>query len=190
MSEIGPSSIQSDQMDVWIVSHGGVASNAICDYLQEQGLRTRPENYHLICHKQHPGVPLGIPIVVVYGDYESAIRSMHRRGFLEANATKLRFGMNLPEVNLKRLLSNYPEDPLGIKQFLSSFKEAKDSDLDSIQFLKYPYDINAAKVVFDNLGLPVDLSTFELRDRKKNWRRTSTEVSKIIDIYKKYSFEE
>jgi len=190
MREIGPSPIQSDQMDVWIVSHGGVASNAICDYLQEQGLRTRPENYHLICHKQHPGTPLGIPIVVVYGDYESAIRSMHRRGFLEANATKLRFGMNLPEVSLKRLLSNYPDDPMAIKQFLSSFKKAKDSGIDSIQFLKYPYDINAAKTAFENLGLSLDLSTFNLRDRKKNWRRTSTEVNKIIEIYNEYNFEE
>ena len=69
MQPLGPSEPNADDMDVWVVSHGGVASNALCDHMEAQGIRTRPENYGLICHKQHPGISVGKPILIIHGDY-------------------------------------------------------------------------------------------------------------------------
>ena len=91
MKEIGPSDVDVDSIDLWVVSHGGVASNAICDFLENNGIRTRPKNYGLICHKKHPGYSVKVPILVVYGDFEMSIKSMDRRKFLTANATKMRY---------------------------------------------------------------------------------------------------
>ena len=157
MKEIGPSDVDSDSIDLWVVSHGGVASNAICDYLQKNGLRTRPNNYGLICHKQHPGNSLKIPILVIYGDFEGAIRSMDRRGYLTANATKMRFGMDLPEISLKRLIETQPRDPMGIIEFLDSFKNAKEKGIDNIEFLCYPYSNQDAVTKLQNLGFKLGL---------------------------------
>ena len=39
MQPLGPSDVDADSIDVWVVSHGGVASNALCDHMQSQGLR-------------------------------------------------------------------------------------------------------------------------------------------------------
>ena len=64
MKEIGPSEVDVNSIDLWVVSHGGVASNAICDFLEINGIRTRPDNYGLICHKMHPGSGVNIPILV------------------------------------------------------------------------------------------------------------------------------
>ena len=105
MQPLGPSEVDAESIDVWVVSHGGVASNALCDHMQEQGIRTRPDNYGLICHKQHPGVSIGKPILVIHGDYLDVIRSMDRRKFLTVNAAKMCLGINTPEIPLSRLMS-------------------------------------------------------------------------------------
>ena len=184
MKEIGPSDVDSDSIDLSVVSHGGVASNAICDYLQKNGLRTRPDNYGLICHKQHPGNSLKIPILVIYGDFEGAIRSMDRRGYLTANATKMRFGMDLPEISLKRLIETQPRDPMGIIEFLDSFKNAKEKGIDNIEFLCYPYSNQDAVNKLQNLGFEIDFEGFSLRERKKKFGIVSRDVKEILSAYK------
>ena len=123
MQPLGPSEVDADSIDIWVVSHGGVASNALCDHLQNQGLRTRPENYGLICHKKHPGDKVGKPILVIHGDYLDAIRSMDRRKFLTANAAKMCLGIDAPEIPLTRFLDSFPDDPL----------KSGDADLDGVE---------------------------------------------------------
>ena len=175
-------------MDIWVVSHGGVASNAICDYLEEKGLRTRPENYGLICHKQHPGSPVKVPILVLYGDYEAAIKSMARRTYLSAIATKLRFGLDIPELSLRRLIESFPEDPLGIIGFLNSFKIAKEDGLDDIEFLQYPFTNQDAEAALARLGFDVDMNAFVLRERKINSRPLSNDVMELLEKYGRLEF--
>tara|TARA_B100001971_G_scaffold178386_1_gene173270 strand:- start:1596 stop:2342 length:747 start_codon:yes stop_codon:yes gene_type:complete len=183
MTTIGPSKVRAKDLDIWIVSHGGVASNAICDYLEKTGLRTRPENYGLICHKQHPGAPLNIPILVLYGDYDAAIKSMARRKYLSANATKMRFGLDIPELSLRRLISSFPEDPLGIIGFLNSFKIAKEDGLDDIEFLRYPFTNQDAKAALARLGLDVSMDAFVLRKRKINPKAMSSDIMELLEKY-------
>lgn len=190
MQPLGPSAVNPDSIDVWVVSHGGVASNALCDHMESQGIKTRPENYGLICHKQHPGTSVGKPILVIHGDYLDAIRSMDRRKFLTANAAKMCLGINAPEIPLSRFLQSFPEDPVGFGMFLNSFKFARDEGIDKIAFLKYPYTNDDAKVAFEELGVEIDLDGFSLRDRKKKYSPRSKEVKEILEIYSNFDFKE
>ena len=188
MTKIGPSNVRAEDLDIWVVSHGGVASNVICNYLETRGLRTRPENYGLICHKQHPGTPVKVPILVLYGDYEAAIRSMARRTYLSAIATKLRFGLDIPELPLRRLIGSFPEDPLGIIGFLNSFKNAKEDGLDDIQFLQYPFTNQDAEAALARLGFDVSISAFILRERKIDPRPLSKNVMVLLEKYGRLEF--
>ena len=188
MTKIGPSNVRAEDLDIWVVSHGGVASNVICNYLEERGLRTRPENYGLICHKQHPGTPVKVPILVLYGDYEAAIRSMARRTYLSANATKMRFGLDIPELSLRRLIGSFPEDPLGIIGFLNSFKNAKEDGLDDIEFLRYPFTNQDTEAALARLGLDVNMNTFVLRERKIDSRPLSKNVMELLEKYGRLEF--
>ena len=185
MQPLGPSEVDADSIDVWVVSHGGVASNALCDHMQAQGIRTRPGNYGLICHKQHPGISIGKPIIVIHGDYLDAIRSMDRRKFLTANAAKMCLGINAPEIPLSRFLQSFPEDPVGFSMFLESFRNAKESGLDKVAFLRYPYSNEEALRAFEEVGIEVDMTGFALRERKKKYSPRSKDVKTILEIYTK-----
>ena len=190
MQPLGPSEVDADSIDIWVVSHGGVASNALCDHLQNQGLRTRPENYGLICHKKHPGKKIGKPIIVIHGDYLDAIRSMDRRKFLTANAAKMCLGIDAPEIPLTRFLNSFPNDPIGFAAFLESFKIAKQNGTDEIAFLKYPYTNHEAIQAFESIGVNVDMSGFALRERKKKYSPRSKAVKSILEIYENFDFKE
>ena len=190
MQPLGPSEVDSSSIDVWVVSHGGVASNALCDHMQKQGIRTRPENYGLICHKRHPGTPIGKPILVIHGDYLDAIRSMDRRKFLTANAAKMCLGINAPEIPLSRFLQSFPDDPVGFSMFLESFRNAKSSGTDNVAFLRYPYTNDEALDAFKSLGVKIDMEGFSLRERKKKYSPRSKDVKAILDVYRNYNFEE
>lgn len=190
MQPLGPSDVDADSIDVWVVSHGGVASNALCDHMQSQGLRTRPENYGLICHKQHPGTSIGKPILVIHGDYLDAIRSMDRRKFLTANAAKMCMGINAPEIPLSRFLQSFPNDPVGFSMFLESFRNAKENNLDKVAFLRYPYTNEEAIIALESIGVEVDMSGFSLRERKKKYSPRSKDVKTILETYADFDFKE
>ena len=189
VKEIGPSNLVSEEMDLWVVSHGGVASNAICDFLETKQIRTRPDNYGLICHKKHPLTSVNLPILVIFGDFESAIRSMDRRSFLTANATKMRYGMDLPEVSMNRLIETKRDDPLGIAEFLESFEHASKTGLDRVEFLRYPYTNAQAQECLSRLGFDVDFEGFALRGRKRKFGLVSKEVKQLLEVYEDYDFE-
>ena len=190
MQPLGPSAVDPDSIDVWVVSHGGVASNALCDHMEAQGIRTRPGNYGLICHKQHPGHKIGKPILVIHGDYIDAIKSMDRRKFLTANAAKMCLGINAPEIPISRFLQSFPEDPMGFKMFLESFKSAKENSIDNVAFLRYPYTNQDALEAFNQLGVNIKMDGFNLRERKKKYSPRSKDVKEILDIYSNFDFEE
>lgn len=190
MLPLGPAQVPVDEIDIWVVSHGGVASNVLCDHLEKQSIRCRPDNYGLVCHKQHPGEQIGKPILVIHGDYLNAIRSMDRRDFLTANAAKMCLGLNAPEIPLSRFLQSFPKDPVGFSMFLNSFLEAKNSGLDNVVFLRYPYSNDQANNALQQLGIDIDLSGFELRERKKKFSPRSKDVKKILEIYSEFNFEE
>ena len=158
--------------------------------MQKQGLRTRPGNYGLICHKQHPGTSVGKPILVIHGDYLDAIRSMDRRKFLTANAAKMCLGINAPEIPLSRFIHSFPEDPVGFSMFLESFRQAKQEGVDKIAFLRYPYTNEEANEAFQSIGVDVDMTGFALRERKKKYSPRSKDVKSILETYQSFDFKE
>ena len=190
MLPLGPSEVDPKSIDLWVVSHGGVASNAICDHLEANGIRTRPDNYGLICHKQHPGTSVNKPILVIHGDYLDAIRSMDRRKYLTANAAKMCLGINAPEIPLSRFLQSFPDDPIGLSAFLESFKRAKSQAIDKVAFLRYPYSNEEADSALKSIGITTDLTGFSLRERKKKLSPRSKDVKAILEIYQNFNFEE
>ena len=190
MQPLGPSEVDANSIDIWVVSHGGVASNALCDHMESQGIRTRPENYGLICHKQHPGKSIGKPILVIHGDYLDAIRSMDRRKFLTANAAKMCLGINAPEIPLSRFLQSFPDDPVGFSMFLESFRNAKKLDLDKVAFLRYPYTNQEAIEALKSIDVDINMEGFSLRERKKKYSLRSSDVKSILDKYSDFDFKE
>ena len=115
---------------------------------------------------------------------------MDRRKFLTANAAKMCMGINAPEIPLSRFLQSFPKDPVGFSMFLESFRSAKENKIDQIAFLRYPYTNDEAIQAFDSIGVNVDMSGFELRERKKKYSPRSKDVKAILDIYADFDFEE
>ena len=188
MQPLGPSEVDAESIDVWVVSHGGVASNALCDHMQKQGLRTRPDNYGLICHKQHPGVSIGKPILVIHGDYLDAIRSMDRRKFLTANAAKMCLNQCARDSSLE--IHNPSRKTLWASRCSSKDRQAKQEGIDQIAFLRYPYSNEEAIKAFQSIGVDVDMTGFALRERKKKYSPRSKDVKSILETYQSFDFEE
>ena len=95
------------------------------------------------------------------------LRSMAKRTYLSANATKMRFGLDIPELSLRRLINSLPENPLEIIELLNSFKIAKENGLDDIGFLHYPFTNQDAEASHARLGFDLNMSAFVLRERFK-----------------------
>jgi len=76
-------------MDVWINSFGGCASNFLSYKLESVGLKTRTNEWkNEYCHYPYPK-DLGIPIVYLYRDMRHALLSQEKRKFAEINYSKL-----------------------------------------------------------------------------------------------------
>ena len=115
---------------------------------------------------------------------------MDRRDFLTVNAAKMCFGLNAPEIPLSRFLQTFPDDPIGFSMFLNSFLDAKKSEQDNVVFLRYPYSNQEASHALEQLGFNIDLSGFQLRERKKKFSPRTKDVKKILEIYSEFNFEE
>ena len=74
--------------------------------------------------------------------------------------------------------------------FLESFRNAKESNIDKIAFLRYPYTNDEAIHAFKSIGLNVDMDGFSLRVRKKKYSPRSKDVKAILDKYSDFNFQE
>lgn len=184
--------VPNNYLDLWVVSHGGVASNALCDFLEENGIKVRSSTYPKYCHKKHPLSPIGIPILVVYGDFKNAIISMDRRNFLKINSLKMIYDMdpgNYTKIfrflglTQKNIYSANNNDPVGLLRFLNSFFIAKKNNLDQIEFLKYPYNYHKLKLKLKTLGFDIDCSNYKLRERTVNENYNYKYLKQIINFY-------
>jgi hypothetical protein len=76
-------------MDVWINSFGGCASNFLSHKLENVGLKTRTNEWkNEYCHYPYPK-DLGIPIIYLYRDMRHSLLSQEKRKFAELNYRKL-----------------------------------------------------------------------------------------------------
>lgn len=122
--------------DVMVASIGGVASNAVTEFLEANGCRARTSAYNRLCHLAHPGFRTGL--TYVYIEPESCtgpLVSQSRRSLTTHNTAK-RWGHQV--VDLDGISRLHPEDELGVWQHRQSFRYAQRHGLDRIIRLSYP----------------------------------------------------
>lgn len=151
-------------LDINIVSHGGVASNYLVNYLQNKGLRViSDEIYEQTCHYPYKLIP-SQPCLYVYGDVPNAILSMHRRDYLTINMNKIRWGLTEHTDRREYFLRRYPDDPIGIKNQIRNFQKTENTVM-----LQYPYTVQELEDALERLGFSVDLSGFQVETRHSEY---------------------
>jgi hypothetical protein len=86
-----------NSLDIYVVSHGGVGSNAIIDYMEQNtSLHAKGDDEELYRQSCHLGSPVWVPLVrqqptptlVLIGDFWRALCSMKKRKWLRMNIAK------------------------------------------------------------------------------------------------------
>ena len=78
-------------LSIWVVSHGGVASNMLATNLENQGIRSRSKTWHSdLCHQEKPIASNRLKgAIYLFGDPILAVCSMKRRNNANLNLQKL-----------------------------------------------------------------------------------------------------
>lgn len=146
-------------LDLYIVSHGGVGSNYLVEYLLEKGINTKSDQnmYQLTCHRAR--YVKGVRTICVRGDYGNAILSMHQRKVLTRNASKIWYNSDTDRRPLKHYLKEFHYDPVGIEQIELTFKDT------DAEMLWYPYSQSSIRNALQSLDFDVDLSDIQIKPR-------------------------
>ncbi len=166
-------------LDVWVVSSGGVGSNYIADFLQDNHyvVNTR-RNANMgkasFCHGRVTHLCDKIlkdkKCVYVVGDWGMAIRSQERRGLLNTNIKRVK-------AFHKGVIPK--DDPyLYVKQY-NEFKNAPNTCV-----IKYPFNIEQVKQALSSINLNCNYKSFKIKKRTTT-SSDKTKLNKIIDIYDK-----
>ncbi len=157
-------------LDLRIVSHGGVGSVYLTDYLNTKlKVKTNQTKYNETCHSPFP---VDVPTIFIYGDYQNAIISMYQRGMLNVNATKMHLDRDYDYKSLEWFIENYPKDPIGIKKIrLLYFNRA------CCTVLKYPFTKETVHKTLGSLGFDIDCSDIKIKPRKAHF------ITQILKIY-------
>ncbi|CAB9527050.1 expressed unknown protein [Seminavis robusta] len=180
-------------LDVWLVSHGGVASEYLYSYFEDHDIKLFPSYKHnrdYLCHLGNPEMveliyPSNTPFLVIVGDFWRAFMSMHRRDYLKMNIAKNIFGEErcvMPKY--EDYVSKNPNDPAGIKDMVRTYTK-----LPNVVFLKAPYSKESVMQAAQLLGLdklqnlPSLFQGFEEHERKSN---NTFIVPELVPIYEPY----
>ncbi len=137
-------------LDLWVVSHGGVGSNALHNYFEQNTnitirVKTRDDLHGGTCHLANPDIVSqirddNVPTLVIFGDILSSMASQSRRSILTMNTAKMRCGDATMKQSLKWNLEAFPEDPAAFIMMQRTYQR-----LDNVVIIKAPYT-NAAIV--------------------------------------------
>jgi len=187
-----------NSLDIYINSHGGVATNYLSDFLYSSGFNVNCKNnnlpmYRRTCHLSEC-LDDKTPTIHIHGDYVNAIISMHKRNFLKGNAFKIHYSLsqefaleafrdNVHQFSLDHFLKKFPDDPIGFKKMKNNF-----SGLDNVFFLKYPYSLADLQSAFNFLNIDIDLNNFKIKQRSSDYRkRISSNQAKLQKCIAKYN---
>jgi hypothetical protein len=144
-----------------ITSIGGVASNAVADFFDQNGKKFTSQAYRQMCHAAHPGYPTGIRYVYIRTrNVTGALVSQDRRALTETNASK-RWCHG--QYDRDRLDMYHHEDLLGVKQYANSFEYAMRHGLDEIHVLDHPFTAPDVHALYRALHSEDPEHEFELR---------------------------
>ena len=171
-------------LDLHILSHGGVSSNYIADYLTNNGIIVQSNIilHQNTCHYPYKLVP-DIKTLYIYGDIYNAIISQYNRNLLHVNATKIHEMRDYDHKSLEYFIIKYPDDPIGIKKQLNNLKNTKNT-----AFLEYPYNIDTLNRAFTELNINIDFKDFIIKARTSTFDTTDLDhypiiLQKIIRAY-------
>ena len=137
-------------LDIWIVSSGGVASNALGAYLYDNNIYygfTKPSaeakanftSFVSTCHPPYQFVANPPSILYVYGDLRNALQSVLHQHYMLLNMEKLTYGTDskcrFGASSLESLLESNHPDPYGVAHQLKNFMSV---DTPTV-FLNYPF---------------------------------------------------
>ena len=160
-----------NNLDVWIVSHGGCGSNYIVDLFEENNIYVRDGRYGELCHRAY--IPKGVntKILYIYGDIINSMCSQSRRRNLETNINKLKFNTSNKDVN----------DPYNYLYQYNNFNKVKNN---KIVKLKYPYTKEDILNVASKLDININPESIEIKPRTKKYEMPYPKL--ISDVLKYY----
>lgn len=195
--QIGRYQYYVNRVDLWIVSHGGVGSNALIKYLEANTtIGTSSTGWYAnICHLAVRDMITEIrdpnlPIIVIVGDIWGSMVSQERRGFYAWNVGKMRFGVpsfdkDIPGCHepLEWHLKNFPDDPAAIKMMLRAYQ-----GLPNVVFLKAPYTKKGIIQALELLGFhnaESELAGFHVQERTAQ-NRSAINWPQLLPMYAPY----
>eukprot|EP00035_Acanthoeca_spectabilis_P034421 m.28991 g.28991 ORF g.28991 m.28991 type:complete len:329 (+) comp6628_c0_seq1:184-1170(+) len=177
-------------LDLWIVSHGGVGSNHLVNFLNTSAqLRVKWDQglYQETCHFPWPLVTT-VPVLYVVGELEAAAWSMHRRGFLTLNVPKMLWGWSDAAqercpLTMADVATFNPADPFGIKGQLGAFVR----HCPNLVVLRYPFTDASLRGALTTLGLARDrwgkMPPYPKGPPRTPVNRTDTVVESLLKAY-------
>lgn len=184
-----------NSLDIYINSHGGVATNYLSEFLYSCGVNVNWKQNNLKMYQQTAHLSECLddktPTIHIYGDYANAIISMHRRNYLNINAFKIHYSLSQDfalesfrgknnRFSLNHFLDKYPDDPIGFKKMKTNF-----SGLDNVFFLKYPYSLVDLQSAFNFLNINIGLDNFKIKQRSSCYQKQNIlpDVQRCIAAY-------
>ena len=179
-----------NNLDVYILSPGGVGSNHITDFLLSHNFNVRPDLLKCqdTCHYPYKLIP-DKKTIYLYGDVKNAVISQYKRELLHYNATKLQLKRDYDHKPLEYFIETFPDDPLGIRKQYNNIKNTPNTAM-----VQYPYTADSMKEAFDKLDITVDMSDFIVKERM-NYNITveyyvkHPVLKQLLDIYEDIVFE-
>lgn len=171
-----------NNLDVYIVSSGGVSSNYINFYLKGKGLRVGGhfDLWHFLCHSKKV-YSNKVKTIYIYGDYENAIYSQYNRNILKLNMNKMHNSQN-DLLEIDHFIRTYPNDPTGYAEQYNNFKNNKNTWM-----LKYPYTKVELTNTIRSMGFVFPTVDIKIKQRTtKTPKSKNVDLDNIINIYKKY----
>ena len=167
--------IDSNELDIMVVSYGGSGSNTLTNYLCSLKFKCKSPTWHKIfCHFPEPLECFKIKCIYIYDDPRIAFMSMKRRnkGYWDLNQRKLANNseVKLSDENLLELM---------IKQFMSWTKNPKKN---IFIISKKDFFSENRKFLFDFLNISPE--------HYPSWNKPHTyDFDKYKDLFKKYEKE-
>jgi len=174
-----------EKLDLYIVSHGGVGSVYLTEYLESKGVNVRNNNVHRLWgYAAHYPYQLSenTPTLYVYGDIKNSLISQYKRDWLAGNARKMHFGIKKEKIDtLKHFLDTFPSDPIGVWGQYHNWENAKNT-----LRIKYPWTKKDIKDALSQFSIEVFLDDFEIKRRETDDSYVVTDpvLAKILSVYK------
>lgn len=169
-------------LDLYIVSHGGVGTEYMVSYLKHKRIicKLDAKCYKRVTHYAYPLCDK-TPTLYIHGDYLNAIMCLYKKHLLIPIANNIH---QTSSSSLKMLIDHDIDDPVGIKKQYSNFKNR-----DNVYMLKYPYSMQELQNALQYLNINVDVSDLQIRERntkKSEYVNCDKDLKQILSVYKDF----